>query len=573
MRDTVHAGDEALDVPESANSHDGYAFSPAADRWRLNNYITISLTFLREVSPQTSLGFRLALTRYAEEFSAHHTENMRDRVAWFIRDTKTDAVTAAALINWRAQLDSRNEWKLGGLKGFLLAWHGWEFPGVSDEVASLLRGWRLKGNEKGKAVAQGDPDRGALSDIEALGILDWANGAVSRGEFALETYAYFLTVMMTARRPIQIAALRGSDLTTKTDRQNTARYGIRFPRAKQRGGGFRQHFRQLPVIEDLYLTLRTQHEASVTNVEKALRCAVPAELAQQIPIFINRNALNKIADLAALRDILMGDTPDRLHATTGQLTYRLNLCSAACTARSERTGKRIHLTATRFRYTRGTNLRKEGFGAEEIAGALDQSDMQQVAVYTENTVQEAEIINRLPCDTADYRADRVVCGRGRNTTISESAGPCGRLELDFAPQTAAYAAVGPVRRPRCQRPKRIFRPCSRRVAFGSPPRQILHSTPNQPASCITSRRILHMPSIPRHRLVLRIRSPSRCAQRRERRLCGVCVILIRVRRTYTHRWARRALHSRDGRALSQEIYATFGSTQSCAPFQAPRCLA
>ena len=37
---------------------------------------------------------------------------------------------------------------------------------------------------------------------------------------------------------------------------------------------------------------------------------------------------------------------------------------------------------------------------------------------------------------------RVVCGRGRNTTISESAGPCGRLELDFAPQTAAYAAVG-----------------------------------------------------------------------------------------------------------------------------------
>ena len=47
------------------------------------------------------------------------------------------------------------------------------------------------------------------------------------------------------------------------------------------------------------------------------------------------------------------------------------------------------------RYTRGTKLRREGFGAEEIASALDQNDMQQVAVYTENTVQEAEIINRL----------------------------------------------------------------------------------------------------------------------------------------------------------------------------------
>ena len=84
--------------------------------------------------------------------------------------------------------------------------------------------------------------------------------------------------------------------------------------------------------------------------------------------------------------------------------------------------------------------------------------------------------------------NRVVCGRGRNTTISESAGPCGRLKLDFAPQTAAYAAVGPVRRPRCQRPKGIFRPCSRRVEFGSPPRQILHSTPNQRNPARRSRR-------------------------------------------------------------------------------------
>ena len=395
MRDTDHAGEEALDVPEDAQSHDGYAFSPAADRWRLSKDITISLAFLRDVSPQTSLGFRLALTRYAEEFSAHHTENMRDRFAWFIRDTKTCTVTAAALINWRAQLDARNEWKLGGLKGFLLTWHGWEFPGVSNEVAALLRGWRLKGNEKGKAVAQGDPHRGALSDIEALGILDWANGAVSRGEIKLQTYTYFLTVMMTARRPVQIAALRGTDLTTKTDRQGTVQYGIRFPRAKQRGAGFRQHSRQLPVIEDLFLTLRAQHEASVAKVEKALRCAVPAELAQQIPIFINSEVLDEIPDVAALHDMLMGDAPDRLHAPTSRLNYWLNLCTSACTARSERTGDRIHLTAMRFRYTRGTNLRKEGFGAEEIAHALDQSDTQQVAVYTENTVQEAEIINRL----------------------------------------------------------------------------------------------------------------------------------------------------------------------------------
>ena len=90
-------------------------------------------------------------------------------------------------------------------------------------------------------------------------------------------------------------------------------------------------------------------------------------------------------------------------------------------------------------------------------------------------------------DRCDMDIERVVCGRGRNTTIRESADPCGRLEFDFAAQTAAYVAVGPVRRPQCQRPKRIFRPCSRRVAFGSPPRQILHSTPNQRSPARRSR--------------------------------------------------------------------------------------
>lgn len=53
------------------------------------------------------------------------------------------------------------------------------------------------------------------------------------------------------------------------------------------------------------------------------------------------------------------------------------------------------------------------------------------------------------------------------------------------------------------------------------------SAANIPASCIASRRSLHMPCIPRHSLAPRIRSPSRCAQRRERRLSGVCVIVTR----------------------------------------------
>ena len=362
------ADEDQLTLPQRAKSHDGYEFWPSADRWRLSKDVNFGLTFLDGASPEVELGFRLALTRYAEEHSARHTQNMRYEFQWFIRDTGTRTVSAEALINWRAQFDDNDEWKLGALKGFLLAWNGWGFPGVSDDVATLLRDWRIRGNEKGRAVAQTDPHRGPYTDVEQSAILEWANAAVSTGEIELDRYAYLLTVAMTARRPIQIAALRGIDLTVNTDRAATAQYSIRFARAKQRGRGFRGVFRTLPVIEDLYLTLRAQHQMSVRRVSEAVGCQVPPDLAPQIPIFINTTVCAEMNDVATLRKTLLGETPDRLHARTGQLEYWLGLCEKRCTAKSERTGKRIHLLASRFRYTRGTNLRRQGAHDEKATG-------------------------------------------------------------------------------------------------------------------------------------------------------------------------------------------------------------
>ena len=380
-----------LELPQVATSNDGYEFSPASDKWQLSKDIKFSLSFLRNVTQETNLGFRLTLTRYAEEESASHAVNMREEFWWYVRDTGARAVTVDALINRRSELDADNEWKLGALKGFLLKWHGWEFPGVSDEVVSLLQGWRIRGNPKGGPVAQG----GALTDIELGAILDWANRASSRREIDLQAYTYILMLIMTARRAVQIAALRGVDLVEKHDRNGTPEYVIRCPRAKQRGQGFRQAFRQLRVIEDLYLVLRAQHRASVARVEKVLGCDVPVDLEQQVPIFINSIVLDEIGDEAELRDFLTGPAPDRLHAKNQSLESILKHCNKTCTAKSERTGESTHMTASRFRYTRATNLRRQGFGPEFIGFELDHSDTQQVRVYTENTVHEAEEINRL----------------------------------------------------------------------------------------------------------------------------------------------------------------------------------
>lgn len=378
----------------SAISKDGYLFHPGHGAWRLNKDIKISLTILDRLDAKTKVGFRLTLQRYAEESSARHVKNMLARFNRYIRDTGAVSVTTSALINWRAMLGVEKQWHLGGLKGFLIAWHEYGYEGVSDSVVDLLDGWRIKGNETGAAVAGGCPETGPLTDIELAAVLNWANQAVVEESIQFADYAYLLALAMTARRPVQIAALRGGDLVEDIQAEVT-QYYLSIPRAKQRGGKFRGTFRSLAVIEELYLVLRQQWRHSVAIVEKAVGGALEPALGLEVPIFMNEHALRGVATRADARAIVAGMTPDKLHARLADLSSRLRRCARASTARSERTGEFIRLSANRFRYTRGTKLRREGFGAFVIAELLDHSNIQNVGVYTQNTAQEAVIIDEL----------------------------------------------------------------------------------------------------------------------------------------------------------------------------------
>lgn len=375
-----------------ATSKDGYPFDPNDNYWKLNKDVTISLVLPGLLDNDAERGFRATLQRYAEESSARHTRNMETRFKRYLRDTGASCVTPADLMNWRALLGQEEQWQLGGLKGFLLAWHDYGFGGISKEVVDLLQGWRIQGNEKGVAVASGCPETGPYTDLEIAALLDWANMAVARRTLAFEDYAYLLALAMTARRPVQIAALRGKDLIQQTSR-GVQQFRLNCPRAKQRGLGFRESFRSLAVIEDLFLVLQQQHRHSVIAAEKAIGAHLAADLAAEVPIFVNHQALKGITEAAHIKESLSGSVPDRLHATTSGLAGSLQRCAKASTARSERTGEFIRLSATRFRHTRGTKLRREGFGPFVIAELLDHSDIQNVRVYTDNTAQEAVVIN------------------------------------------------------------------------------------------------------------------------------------------------------------------------------------
>ena len=394
MNPVVSPTQDAAGEQHDAVSKDGYRFDIRASHWKLNKDVTVALGRAAELPEPTQAGYRATLQRYAEEMSAGHVYNMAARFDEFLRDTGTVQVGVAELLNWRAMLGHSRQFHLGALKGFLVAWHGYGFPGIPDEVVDLLNEWRIKGNDKGVAVVTSDPETGPYTDIEIQGLLDWANAAVSSRKVGFAEYAYFLTLLMTARRPVQIAALRGKDLTEEHG-GGALLFRLNVPRAKQRGGKFRKSFRSLAIIEDLHAVLRHQHAQSVMAVEKKLGMDLSKDLKAEVPIFVNEKGLGGIKDLPSLRALLLGSKPDALHATTSWLSTALRRLASLCTARSERTGEPIHLSATRFRYTRGTKLRREGFSAFVIAELLDHSDIQNVGVYTENTAQEAVVINEL----------------------------------------------------------------------------------------------------------------------------------------------------------------------------------
>lgn len=386
-----HAG--AGSGVRAATSRDGYVFDPLDSRWKLSKDVSVSPDLPAEVDAAVRKGFRMTLQRYAEEKSALHTWNMMMRLRRFFRDTRASHITPAALMNWRAVLGEADQWELGALRGFFYAWFDYGYEGVSREVVDLLAGWRLKGNEKGGAVAGGCPYKGPLTDLEMAAILDAANTSVVRGQISFEAYAYVLTLAMTARRPVQIAALRGRDVLR--DESVGRRASLRVPRAKQRGGKFRAEFRTLPILEDLFVVLEQQWKRSVARVESAIGTRLAETLASEVPIFCNEKALRELTVGMDIRHYVNDAAPDKLHIEAARLARFLKAFEAVSTAKSERTGGSIHINATRFRYTRGTKLRREGFGPFVIAEVLDHSDVQNVRVYAENTAQEAVVIDKL----------------------------------------------------------------------------------------------------------------------------------------------------------------------------------
>lgn len=381
---------------EERISKDGYGFYFHSNRWALNkDKEIVFMPDVLQLEPKLLDGFKKTLAIYAEECSASHTLNMYCHFQRFLRDTHFQYLDENAILNWRGMLDKENEYELGSLRGFLISWNEYGHYGVTDDMVKLLKKITLSGNKKGEAVANHCPETGAFTSNEVLALNNELIRLFRDDSISFSCYAYISLVQATARRPIQLRQLRTIDLIKEDNvAKNAKNFYINIPRAKQRGIGFREVFKKLRITEDLYLTLRNLIEVETRKLESLFGTELTLELNAQTPIFIDWDISEELAHrkIPLTRDLFNSDI---LHMTAKDLDASLlKVFQRKQRAISERTGDYIHITATRFRYTRGTNLGRKGFGPLIIAEALDHNDTQNVMVYTENTADTVTYIDK-----------------------------------------------------------------------------------------------------------------------------------------------------------------------------------
>jgi integrase len=371
-------------LPFSVRTRGGATFDPRSDFWSYRDGVSrvcINFTPIAGLlSSEMQQSLKVVLLWYAENASPHHINNMHFlfchfvKYLWEVQGAAIQSVASIDLLNYKASLSSNKAWFLSNLSGFLKKWHRLRLPGVAEDVVSLLRDLRLKGNPRGVAVRTMDPVAGPYTDIELGAIQTALNDSFADGSIADDMYLLAWLFIALGQRPSQFAALKVGDVSgVLIDGQ--VHYNLKVPRAKQRDAHLRTQFKNRPLV---------------SQIGKPL-----LEYAQRIRHrFEGRLAEPKDAPLFPSAVEVEGAPGYEFHSTGGNLSRRLSDTLRGLRVYSERTGDLLQISAIRFRRTFGTRAAQEGHGELVIAELLDHSDTQNVGVYVASVPEIAARIDR-----------------------------------------------------------------------------------------------------------------------------------------------------------------------------------
>ena len=372
------------DLPELVTTQNGARFDPRFNKWSYRDSLSnVSLDFSSlKAEDQLVDASKKVFIWYAENKSADHLKNMFSYFNKFLqyvsmtRSMPIIEISAKDILNYKSYLPPKDLYFIGNISGFLQKWHSFGIDGVSDDVIVLLKQLRLKGNRKGEAVSTMDPLDGPFTDFEVEALHAAVDNGYKAGDINLDDYLLVCLFLALGQRPIQYASLKVCDFGTSIAKDGTTIYSLNVPRAKQRGYSSRSVFSQrilVPQIGEKFVQYIEEIRREFTGV------LADTSMAPLFPTkWPRKNEPNGF----------------ECHLTSRSLSVNLTKTLNRLHVISDRTGKPLHITATRFRRTLGTRAAMEGHGELVIAELLDHTDTQNVGVYVQATPEIIERIDR-----------------------------------------------------------------------------------------------------------------------------------------------------------------------------------
>lgn len=429
--------------------HHGYHFVPSENRWCLSKDVTISLEWTEYcLCGPLTVALRQALAYFAENYSAGYVAGLNADFKHFVTSVKgregtLEVLSAAQLVSYRALLGENHLGRLYKASRVIRLWHEQHIIDVPNDVVELLTDWKLKGEVKGTAVRTRCPYKGPLTDIEFEATLGALYTALETSSIELSTFALTMLFYATGRRPCQLRDLKIKDFISARAKDGLPVYILKIPRAKQSDKGddpWRTEFKDVALEPELGEALEA-HVAKVKAKASSLLPKITEEMIQETPIFPGWKEI-ATASSATKQSLLEAFRSDFFHRARASISFAVSHCIDQLKIHSERVDGPIHVFPYRLRRTLATRAAREGYGDLVIAELLDQTDTQNVKVYTENVAENVDAISaavaRQLAPTAQAFAGVLVdseaqARRGNDVTSrvktsdGMSAGTCGKF--------------------------------------------------------------------------------------------------------------------------------------------------
>lgn len=401
----------------------GIEFDANEDVWPIDGKRVINAAAIRSLmSPDLLPGLEMTLRESAARYSwatlAQYGYSLTQFQKKIFPNGKITRWNIADIRAYRVeQMKSfGHEDGVRSIRSLLVNWNKGRWLGVSKEFISALCEMKLKGTQTGRSVRVMDAQKGPLSLDEKHDLIQSLHETAERGALTLSDYSLAYLHLMTGRRPIQSAHLKCRDVVLRMGSSEPAypqgrlQHLLAIPRAKQKGHSFRETRRAIDlnpenfqIFSSLRENVQNQFRAELNRIRWKLQNKDLQDVLNDLPMYPDWTSVTSF--LTAANELLSTGRHDQAlkalrqdaggaawHRTPGfQGKKIVEICESV--GALSRDGTPIKITATRLRYTKGTDLAREGLSSHIIAWLLDQSTSRSAEIYIDNLPERAAQIN------------------------------------------------------------------------------------------------------------------------------------------------------------------------------------